>query len=227
VPIIILLPFRFYREKKWKDMKWQVIIYLLVGLSDSVSAQDFQPDLSLWDEKILHQAKVASFSLLATKQEREVIFYSNLARMDAKLFVKAVLKPYLIQNGDTVYDYYKQTLISDLNSLSQLKPLRSSFILNTMAKSYARRSGKAGIVGHKGFNQRFALLMGMNKRVGECCAYGQSHPLEALIDLLVDSGTDLGHRKIILSKNFTRVGVHSAKHSQYRTVWVIDFSSKF
>jgi hypothetical protein len=207
-------------------MKLGIAVCLIGSSSIVVSAQSFTPSLDKWDKGAIHKAKAASFSLITNKQEQDVIFYCNLARLDGQLFVQTVLKPYLELRGDTSYNRYKQSLITDLNSLSKLNPLRSSFILNARAKAYAKYSGRNGITGHANFSERFAHLIRMEKVIGENCAYGQSSAIETVIALLIDEGTDLGHRKNILSKSFTQIGVGNTQHKQYGRVTVIDFSGR-
>jgi uncharacterized protein YkwD len=93
-----------------------------------------------------------------------------------------------------------------------------------MAKEYATSSGKAGIIGHKNFDQRFSSLYRSGCTVGENCAYRQQNALDAVIDLLIDQDElSLGHRRNILSPDFTRVGVGIAPHRDYENVWVMEF----
>ncbi len=204
-----------------------VTLLLLVALSFCAFAQEFQPDLSQWDISLLRQAKTSSFGLFTPMQSGQVIFYCNLARMDGALFVKTILKPYLEAKGDTEFSEYKQSLVNDLNSLRPLKPLKSNVVLNIMAKSYARSSGKKGIVGHERFDQRFWLLERLGRTVGENCDYGEENPLDVVISLLIDDGVEnLGHRYNILSRQFSKVGVGSGIHTEYGIDYVMDFSGQ-
>ena len=83
-------------------MKFRVgTLLLFIGLSLGVNAHDFHPDLRSWNKTAVIQAKICAFSFSKTKQERDVIYYSNLARLEGKLFVKTILMPYLQSKGDT------------------------------------------------------------------------------------------------------------------------------
>lgn len=157
-----------------------------------------------------------------------MIFYCDLVRLNGGLFIKTILLPYLIAHDDTdLSDTYLSSLIADLNRLPRLKPLRSSTLLTKMAKDYATSSGKAGIIGHENFVQRFSSLYRSGKTVGENCDYHQENALDAVIDLLIDQDEpSLGHRHNILSPVFNRVGVGIAPHRNYENVWVIDFSEQ-
>ncbi len=205
-----------------------VTFLLLIALSLDAFAQDYRPDLSSWCSSTIHQAKSASSSLIGTKQEQDVIFYCNLARMNGALFAKTILLPYLQAQGDTdLNDTYISSLIADLNRLPRLKPLRSSRLLTKMAREYAIKSGNAGIVGHQNFGQRFEQMYRSGWTIGENCAYMQSSALNTVMDLLVDEGIpSLGHRNNILSPAFTRIGVGVAKHRDFGSVWVLDFMGK-
>ena len=204
-----------------------IILILLLAVSHKIAAQDFHPDLSQWKISLLRQAEASSFGLFTPKQSGQVIFYCNLARMDGALFVKTILKPYLEAKVDTEFSEYNQSLVNDLNSLRPLKPLKSNLVLNIMAKSYARSSGKRGIIGHERFDQRFWLLERLGRTVGENCDYGEENPLDVVISLLIDDGVEnLGHRYNMLSREFTTVGVGSANHTAYGVDLVMEFMGK-
>ncbi len=202
-------------------------LLLLVVLSLGACAQNFRPNLRLWNRIHILKAKTCAYSISSTKQEQDLIFYCNLARLDGQLFVKTILKPYLEAKGDTdMSDPYISSLIAELNRLPRLKPLWSSQLLTKMAKDYATSSGKAGIIGHENFDQRFSSLYHSGKTVGENCAYSQQNALNAVIDLLIDDGIEsLGHRHNILSQVFSRVGVGIASHKNYNNVWVMEFTN--
>ena len=203
-------------------------LYLILTFSSLSQAQNFSLDLSSWDKALIHLAKASSFSIFETKQEQDVIFYCNLARLDGCQFVKTILLPYLqAQNDTNLNDFYISSLIAVLNRLPRLKPLRNSKLLTIMARDYATKSGNAGIVGHSNFDQRFAALFHSGWTVGENCTYRQSGALNIVMELLVDEGVpSMGHRKNILSPAFTRVGVGSAKHRDFDNVWVLEFIGK-
>jgi Cysteine-rich secretory protein family len=207
-------------------MKFRIIVFLVILPSISAFAQGFQPDLSKWDKSTLLKARVTSFNLLSTKQEKDVIFYCNLARLDSRSFIDFILLPYLKAENDTdLTDPYLSSLIADLNRLPRLKPLRNSQLLTRMAKDYAISSGKAGIVGHNNFEQRFASLISSGKMVAENLAYNQTTPLNVVIDLLIDDGIpDFGHRNNILSPSLNRVGIATGNHRDYQNLWVMEFS---
>ena len=205
-----------------------IALCLIMTWSFNLPAQDFRPDLHSWNAVKLFQARICAFSFSSTKQERDVVYYSNLARLDGKLFIKTILMPYLQSKGNADLNKpYTNSLIADLNRLPRLKPLRSSPLLIKMAKDYAISSGLAGIIGHKNFDQRCSSLYRSGLTVGENCAYRQQNALDAVIDLLIDQNEPrLGHRHNILSPAFTKAGVGIAKHRDYDNVWIMEFSGQ-
>jgi uncharacterized protein YkwD len=193
-------------------------ILLMIG-SVSMHAQYFSPDLTLWDYETLKKIKKASFHPLCNRKSNNVVFYTNMARVDGALFVETVLKPYLELVGDTAFSPYLQSLITTLNSKKNQEPLKHNLWLEMMAKSYATSAGRKGVVGHNRFDQRFQLLISLQKAVGENCSYGKSAPIEVVVQLLIDEDVpNLGHRRNILSNTFKKIGVGFAPHKSFLSI---------
>lgn len=191
----------------------------------NLSAQEFTPDLSSWPVKIIEEARKASFHPQCAQVSNEVVFYTNLARMDGTRFVQTILKPYCEYVGDTAFSPYLQGLITVLYDKGHQPPLKHDLTLAMMAKAYATSAGKKGIEGHRRFEQRFWMMIRTRKAVGENCSYGIASPLGVVIQLLVDEGVHgVGHRKNMLSKKFGRIGVGFAPHSSYGINCVQEFS---
>lgn len=206
-------------------MKQLSFFLLSLFTLQKLSAQEFTPDLSSWPAQTIERARKASFHPLCTRQSNEVVFYTNLARMDGTRFVQTVLKPYCEYTGDTAFSEYLQGLIIVLYDKGHQPPLKHDLWLSMMAKSYAGYAGRRGIVGHRRFDQRFRLVLSIRKGVGENCSYGIASPLGVVVQLLVDKDIpDVGHRKNMLSKQFGRIGVGFAKHSRYGINCVQEFS---
>jgi uncharacterized protein YkwD len=200
--------------------------YLLFLLATTLFNSSYaQEDLSSFDAITLAKAKKVSYNPLCPNESNEVVLYCNLARADGKKFVEFILKPYLEDTGDTTYSEYLQSLIIQLNRQRELPMLKHDLWLEMMAKSYALRAGRKGIVGHDRITQRFGLQRMLGKWYGENCSYGEDTPIGVVIQLLVDEGVrDLGHRKNILSHDFKRIGVGVAKHSRWGVNYVQEFS---
>jgi hypothetical protein len=206
-------------------MRSILLAILLMIESVSMHAQYFTPDLTTWDVEALKKIKKASFNPFCSQKSNAVVFYCNMARVDGKMFIQTILKPYLELTGDTVYSPDLQSLINQLNSKKNQTPLKHDLWLEMMAKSYATYSGRKGIIGHNRFDQRFQLLISLRKTVGENCSYGEESAVGVVVQLLIDEGVaNLGHRKNILSNTFKKIGVGFAPHRGYGVNCVQEFS---
>ncbi len=206
-------------------MRSILVAILFISSLVNIHAQTFSPDLSTWDKETLNKARLASYNPLCQKKSNDVVFYTNLARMDGTKFVETILRPYMEFYGDTSFSPYLQSLIDWLYTKQNQPPLRHNLGLAIMAKFYALDAGRRGIVGHDRFNQRFQLVLATRREVAENCSYGEENPLGVVIQLLVDEGIDnLGHRRNILSKSLKRIGVGFARHKRYGINCIQEFS---
>lgn len=203
-----------------------VLTALVLTLSNHfATGQNFKPDLSGWNKKIIRKAKWSAYQPFASKKSNKVVFYCNLARMDGKMFKKTILKPYCEYYGDTTATPYLNSLIVQLNRIKYTKPLKHKLWLRIMAKTHARKSGKNGHTGHANFDRRLAINLRLRGGVGENCSYGIKDPLGVVISLLIDENVpNLGHRFNIFSPSYKRVGVGYAPHNAYGINCVQEFS---
>lgn len=205
-------------------MKYFVCLVLLIGKTDAY-CQAFTPDLEKWDSRTIKIARRFSSNLFSSKSSNDVVFYTNLARMDGALFVSTILKPYCKFYGDTAYTPYLQSLIVHLSRLKKSPPLRHRLWLSIMAKIHARKSGIRGYAGHHNLNRRLWINGKLRKGYGENCSYGEGDPLGVVVQLLIDEDVpSLGHRFNITSTEFKRIGVSFAKHRKYGINCVQEFS---
>lgn len=175
---------------------------------------------------LLQKANTAAEANYLTDDEKQVILYMNLARINGAWFVKNILNevdraPYTDENF--------KSLISDLNNSKDLEPLNPGKGLSEAATLHAKDMGKTGGVGHVSSDgtKTFERVKKYAKGgyMGENCSYGPSDPLSIVLQLLVDDGVpSLGHRKSILSKNYSFVGVAIEPHKTYGHNCVQDFS---
>jgi len=179
-----------------------------------------------WNPETLEKANTAKDEKYLMEDEKLVIYYTNLARIDGPLFADTYLKWYM-DSTQKKSNNYTRTLFKDLKKTIDLPPLQSQKDLFDAAKAHAIKSGKSGHEGHKGFKNRFKPLMTTYNYVGENCYYGQDEPLLIVIKLLIDEGVeDLGHRHNMLSPDFNSVGVSIKPHKQYGNNCVMDFGRK-
>jgi len=178
-----------------------------------------------WENEILKKANTCEQCSYMTNTEKEVVWLCNLARTDGSLFIKTFLAQYLETNS--AEDSYLESLVTDLKAVNNLPLLMPDKELFLVAKGHATKSGKTGHVGHKYFNTRMEPLLKRFSAVAENCDYGNSSALEIVLSLLIDEDVpSLGHRKNILNKAYTFVGVSIQDHSIYGKNCVMDFAGE-
>jgi len=158
-----------------------------------------------------------------TKTELEVHYLLNYCRTQPKEFLEKVALPYIEANELKNVSEVK----SLIRTLSKQKPLHSldfSPDLYQMASEYAQEMGNKGFTGHRNVTTRFKKNEVKYTYTGENCSYGYNTPIDIVMQLLIDKGIpDLGHRKNILSKDFTKIGISIQPHKKNEWTCVMDF----
>ncbi|NVO01375.1 MAG: CAP domain-containing protein [Bacteroidetes bacterium] len=210
-------------------MKLQFFKILFLLLLSSFSAVVYSQEIKQkypfdkWKQSEIDAANSAKTSDYLSKDEKSVIFYSNLARINGKLFAQTYLQKF-IDSTKQKKTIYVNSLFSTLKNQSALKPLVPSKEVSLIAKQYAIKMGKEGFTGHKDVTKRFAVLKTSFSSRGENCDYGYSDPLTIVMDLLIDDGVSgYGHRNNILDKEYNFIGVSIQPHKKYATCCVMDF----
>jgi len=181
----------------------------------------------LYGQTIEEKANTAEGADYMTKKEQLVVYYHNIARLDGAYFIKNYLEPFM----DTTPEYKRNadysSLIRALKKVKNLPVLEPAEDLTTMAKEHAKTSGKTGHVGHRGYNSRSKKYCSDYKYYSENCDYGVDHPLEVVIDLLIDEGVPgKGHRENILNPKVNTIGVGYAPHKTYVVNVVCEFGER-
>jgi len=178
-----------------------------------------------WTEPELKKANTARFAFYMKKEGRRAVLFLNLARINPEKFLYINAIPYFESHG-LAMDYYTKTLVELLKKLKPREVLRPSFNAHLSAKMHARKSGKDGSTGHKNFEKRMKLTLNFSRVQAECCDYGSdaNKGEDIVLHLLIDRGVpSLGHRKILIDKDFRRVGVSIKPHIKYGYNSVLDF----
>lgn len=176
-----------------------------------------------WMAPKYQAANTSASHLFHSAWEQEFLYLLNLARMNPKLFAKTVVQPYPDSSGNAALRRTKEykSLITDLNAQPPLGLLLPDSLCWLSAQCHATSSGKAGYVGHTRQNNTCEKLMHLR---AECCHYGESKPLDALLSLMIDENVpDLGHRRTLFSSNYSLVGISFKTHKTYNTNVVVDF----
>lgn len=203
--------------------------FILVSAFSDSSIQSNNNPLSGWDKNVLKQANTASGITYLSEEEKKLIFYTNLCRLEPKLFSQTVLADYLKNNPDQQVD---QSFLNNLkNQLSTTKScgvLVPDQQLCDIAKNFAKKMGEEGKIGHADFQTRIKPVMDRYNRVGENCDYGNATGLDAFMHLLIDKSdpVNLGHRKNLLDPAFTAIGVSGQPHKKFQFNFVMDFGGQ-
>ena len=178
-----------------------------------------------WSETVLAEANTVKDADYLTNQEKEIIVFMNLARLDGQLFVDTYLTFYLELTSKNKTKNVK-SLIRDLENLEKLEPITPQKDLFNIAKDHAKTMGKKGATGHDKFNERYDPALKTYNMVGENCYYGKGDALDIVLTLLIDENVpNLGHRKNILNAGFNCVGVSVQPHKEYGENCVMSFGN--
>lgn len=202
-----------------------IVSFILLFCSTIASGQTVAWER--WDPEILEKANTAAGFAYYSDEEKKVVFFMNLARLDGNLFAETLLDAYVTFNG-TENSSYLRSLYRDLRKVKGLPVLIPEEDLTGIAQDHATESGRTGHVGHKGFEKRFEPYMGAPyTNVGENASYGHANAIDIVITLLIDEGVkNVGHRVNILKPEFNSVGVAIREHKRYRVNCVIDFGKQ-
>jgi uncharacterized protein YkwD len=183
--------------------------------------------LKKWDLNQVEQAKALSDVGYFSQEEKNVLFYLNLLRINPRKF------------HDTFFLYFKDSLgaeekfirsaAADLLKAVPLQPVKPHLLLFDEARKHATQMGASGKTGHKDvygtpYVQRVHHLTKKFIKVQENCQYGYSQGLFIIMDLLIDNEiNDLSHRKSLLNENIRYAGISIQKHRTFKVNTVIEF----
>ena len=182
-----------------------------------------------WDAATLEKANLAKDASYLSDDEKKVIYYTNLVRMNPDLFDKTFYAKYR-DSTKAKETSFSRSLHNDLTT--RFKPMDivvPKEDLSAEAKDHAVDSGKSGKMGHftsdnKSYAVRMEKFKGVYAVTSENCDYGVKDPLGIVIDLLVDEGqAAVEHRKLLLDKKQKYVGVSIQPHKKTKWTCVMDF----
>lgn len=197
----------------------------LIGYSQKITP------FSSWKSSDLAKANTARTHKDISFQEKKVIFYINLARIDGKLFVETYLKDYMDDVRIPKNKYYR-SLVKTLKEQTTLPPLLPQDDLIKEAQKHAKEMGRTGKKGHrsassKSFDERMKKLKKKYIKLKENNQYGYPDALSIVIDLLIDDDKEsLIHRKTLLHDDLKYVGVGIRAHKKYRINTSLLFGGK-
>ncbi len=202
------------------------LIFFLFIAQLTAKSQDF----TNWPQEQITEASTANEADYLSVEEKKLIMYMNLARINGPLFASTFLNNYVNANNADKKSSDIQSLYQRLEKTIGLEPFLPSKQLSASAEYHAKDMGETGAAGHKSsdgtpWSVRIRSF-GAGGAIAENCSYGKSDPLAIVIQLLIDKDVPgHGHRENILSRVYRSVGVAIEPHKRYRTNSVQDFSS--
>ncbi|MBP5367934.1 MAG: CAP domain-containing protein [Bacteroidales bacterium] len=195
----------------------------VINNNNDPAANDEKAAAVFTDEEMA-KANTAKDATYLTDDEKLVIFYMNLARLDGEKFTEAYLSD---MKGSS--NSYEQSLIEDLKSSKNKKMLIPNENLCKASRAHVNDIGPKGLVQHESSDGTGTFVRVAKYYNGgamaENISFGYSDPMKITRQLLVDDGnTKVGHRKNILGDGYVRIGVAIGDHSKYRSMCVQDFS---
>jgi uncharacterized protein YkwD len=187
----------------------------------------FNFDAHQKEDKLYERCNTAKDIGYLSKEEKSVILYLNLVRINPPLFAQTYLKNYL-DTAPIKQTEYLESLLNELKNMQPVEVVKPQYDLFEVAKKHATEMGLQGKTGHsslngEGFESRASDLSKRYQKALENCQYGYSDGLGIVIDLLIDENIpDLSHRKSLLDKNIKYIGVAIRKHKVYRHNCVIE-----
>jgi uncharacterized protein YkwD len=184
-----------------------------------------------WDASTLEKANSAKDATGYSAEEKKVVFYTNLARMNPDLFAKTYFQKYM-DSTKTKETSFTRSLKNDLQTkYKTMEILSVKQDLTDEAVDHAKDTGKKGNLGHftsdgKSYEVRMKKFKGTYSNTAECCDYGNQDALSIIIHLLIDEGqATVEHRKIILDKNLKYIGVSIQPHKKETWTCVMDLAN--
>jgi uncharacterized protein YkwD len=204
------------------------LVVLLLSIAGGYAQRNLMPG---WEDPRYRQADTGANEPELSQAEKDVIFYTNLWRMNPRLYFDTYIQRFIQSTGLDPKSKYVTTLKAEAAKQKPLGILKPAACLYATATRHAKDMGSAGKIGHttsKGEN-----VLGLIRKsckngelfVGQNCSYGITDPADIVSDLLVDEGIpNFGHRRNFQSEVFTHIGVGIQPHKTYRTNVVIDFA---
>jgi hypothetical protein len=218
-------------------------LFLLPAQGSTAVKSVFEVKREIWSKEELALANTAKDVPYLTEEERDIVFYMNLIRMDGDKFFNTYFKDFVKYHNQRMqqysnykdlkineYDRYYRGLKLDLKKVKDLGLFYPDETLTYVAQQHGKDMNRNNIAGHNSSDGRSAqdriAKYYPNRSMAENLAFGFAKGLDNVCMLLLDKGVpDLGHRKNILSANagLNIVGVSIQRHPTYKYSATIDF----
>lgn len=203
----------------------------------------YAQNTTTWTKEELKMANTAGNANYLSAEEKDIVIYMNLVRMDGERFFNTFLQDFIDVHNEKMKQYsnyervkisktdsYYRSLKDDLRNVRLLPVFWPDEALSWVAKQHAKDLYRNNFAAHKSSDGRMPKdrigKIYPKKSSGENLAFGFSSGLGNVCLLLLDKGVpDLGHRKMILNTSYqlNTVGVSIQPHKTYSHCAVMDF----
>ena len=210
--------------------------FLLLIFSSQVNAQK-------WTDAEFHKANTAANASYLSNEEKNIVMYMNLIRIDGEKFYYTFLEDYINNYNAKVRRYrnynelriarnnsYYTSLLKHLHGVKNLQMFYPDNKLTSLSRSHAQDLNRNNLDTHESSNgDKFSKRLSKyfpNKAMSENIDFGYSNSLDIVCHLLLDCGVpSLGHRFNLLDQKhkLNTVGVSIQPHPSYTWCAVIDF----
>lgn len=225
-------------------MNYKLFLFFILFPLFSFSASPvLPPRTESWSREELEMANTAKNANYLTEEEKKVIFYMNLVRMDGEKFFNTYFQEFVEAHNEKMAQYsnykelkidqsdrYYRGLRSDLKLIKNLGLFYPDETLTYVSEQHGTDMNKHNTASHNSYNGKTAAdrisKYYPNRSMAENLAFGFSQGLANVCILLLDKGVpDLGHRKNILNtkSGLNLVGVSIQRHPTYKYSATIDF----
>jgi hypothetical protein len=216
-------------------MKTKLVIFHIIIICSAFYNPLFSQRKVLFTAEELEMANTAAKAKYLTDEEKEVIRYMNLSRMDGKRFFDSYILNFVEEYNKSYSpkikdnNKYVKSLKATLYKVQGLNLIYPNEKLSKAALYHAKDMGKTGKTGHNSSNgdsfvKRMKKLTGIEYNISENCDYGFNKGLDIVCHLLIDNGVpSVGHRVNILNPKQRLVGVAIWEHKVYKYNCVTDF----
>lgn len=216
--------------------KQALMIFLSFFLAITSHAQS-------WTDAEYQRANTAANVPYLSSEEKNIVLYMNLARIDGEKFYDTIIEDYIDDYNSKVRKYrnYNDLKISKNNPyyLSLLKHLRGiknlpmfypDDKLSMVSRNHALDLNRNNLDTHESSNgEKFSKRISKyypSKTMSENIDFGNANGLDIVCHLLLDCGVpSLGHRLTILDQKsrLNMVGISIQRHPSYNWCAVIDY----
>lgn len=213
-------------------------LFTLLILSSAVIGQ-----AQKWTDAEYQRANTAANASYLSNEEKNIVLYMNLARMDGEKFYHTLLEEYINDYNAKVRKYsnyndlkiaknnpYYLSLLTHLRNVKDLPVFYPDDKLSMVSHNHALDLNKNNLDTHESSNgDKFSKRISRyypNRTMSENIDFGNDQGLDIVCHLLLDCGVpSLGHRFTILDQKnkLNMVGVSIQRHPSYSWCAVIDY----